>query len=187
MWTHRCGRLPLGFRNEQLQIPVVRSVASLRFSHMTGRLPLISPVELSHRDAWTDERLHVSCPQGRAADFVPDLLNGSSGKRDFAISVAVSGRMAWAPPRRWRFDEDLDRVPKVLRARRPKTKVSIELLLLLAVAKALTAYLRWERPPAKPVHLPFPAQEHALRTGISSVKSGTLVRITPGLQAFRPR
>ena len=32
---------------------------------------------------------------------------------------------------------------------RPKTKVRIELPLLPPVARALTAYLRWERPPAK--------------------------------------
>lgn len=37
----------------------------------------------------------------------------------------------------------------MLRVRRPKTKVDIELPLLPAVARALTAYLRWERPPAK--------------------------------------
>lgn len=45
--------------------------------------------------------------------------------------------------------EDLDWRAGVLRARRPKTKVCIELPLLPVVAKALTAYLRWERPPAK--------------------------------------
>ena len=36
----------------------------------------------------------------------------------------------------------------ILRARRPKTKVSIDLPLLPAVARALTSYLPWERPPA---------------------------------------
>jgi integrase/recombinase XerD len=45
--------------------------------------------------------------------------------------------------------EDLDWKAGVLRTRRPKTKVEIELPLLPAVARALTAYLRWERPPAK--------------------------------------
>ena len=44
--------------------------------------------------------------------------------------------------------EDLVWRAGVLRVRRPKTGVPIELPLLPAVAKALTAYLRWERPPA---------------------------------------
>src|SRR5439155_25950045 len=39
--------------------------------------------------------------------------------------------------------------PRILTARRPKTNVPIELRLLPAVAKALAAYLRKERPPAK--------------------------------------
>jgi integrase len=44
--------------------------------------------------------------------------------------------------------DDLDWRAGVLRARRPKTKVGIELPVLPVIAKALTAYLRWERPPA---------------------------------------
>jgi integrase/recombinase XerD len=43
----------------------------------------------------------------------------------------------------------------VLRVRRPKTNMPIELPLLPAVSKALTAYLRWERPPARSVHSLF--------------------------------
>jgi integrase/recombinase XerD len=39
--------------------------------------------------------------------------------------------------------------------RRPKTNVPIELPLLPAVAKALLAYLRWERPPARSIHSLF--------------------------------
>jgi integrase len=44
--------------------------------------------------------------------------------------------------------EDIDWSAGVLRAHRPKTRVGIELPLLPAVARALAAYLRWERPPA---------------------------------------
>ncbi len=59
-------------------------------------------------------------------------------------------RMAWA---RWKVLglrlEDLDWRAGVLRARRPKTDVRMELPLLPAVARALTAYLRWERPVTK--------------------------------------
>jgi integrase len=51
--------------------------------------------------------------------------------------------------------EDLDWKAGVLRARRPKTNVSIELPRLPAAAKALTAYLPWERPPAKSIRRLF--------------------------------
>jgi integrase len=51
--------------------------------------------------------------------------------------------------------EDLDWKAGVLRIRRPKTKVEIELPLLPAVARTLTAYLRWERPPAKAISKVF--------------------------------
>ena len=51
--------------------------------------------------------------------------------------------------------EDLDWHARILKVCRPKTKVPIELPLLPAVAKALTAYLRWERPPAKSVQAVF--------------------------------
>src|ERR1700738_5328301 len=47
--------------------------------------------------------------------------------------------------------EDVDWQGGVLRVCRPKTKVSIELPLLPAVAQALSAYVRWERPPARSV------------------------------------
>ena len=45
--------------------------------------------------------------------------------------------------------DDLDWQAGILIARRPKTNTRIELPLLPPVAKALTAYLRWERPLAK--------------------------------------
>jgi integrase/recombinase XerD len=51
--------------------------------------------------------------------------------------------------------KDLDWSAGVLRARRPKTKVDIELPLLPAVARALTGYLRWERPPANGIPIVF--------------------------------
>jgi integrase len=46
---------------------------------------------------------------------------------------------------RLRF-EDVDWRAGILRARRPKTAVPIELPLLPAVARTLAAYLRWGRP-----------------------------------------
>jgi len=55
--------------------------------------------------------------------------------------------------------DDLDWQAGILRARRPKTNVPIELPLLPAIAKALAAYLRKERPPATSIkHLFLQAQ-----------------------------
>jgi integrase len=77
------------------------------------------------------------------------------GKRDFAIVLLLAAYGLGAAEVLAIRLEDLDWQAGVLRVRRPKTNVSIELPLLPAVAKALTAYLRWERPPAKSVHSIF--------------------------------
>jgi integrase/recombinase XerD len=71
------------------------------------------------------------------------------GKRDFAILLLLATYGLGAAEVLGLRLEDVDWQAGILRARRPKTKVSIELPLLPAVARALTAYLRWERPPAK--------------------------------------
>ena len=73
------------------------------------------------------------------------------GKRDFAIVLLLATYGLGAAEVLGIRLEDLDWQAGVLRVRRPKTNVSIELPLLPAVAKALTAYLRWERPPARSV------------------------------------
>jgi integrase len=62
------------------------------------------------------------------------------------VYAVVTQRMAWVPPNLGIRLEDVDWQTGELRVRRPKTKVSIQLPLLPAVALALTAYLRWERP-----------------------------------------
>jgi len=77
------------------------------------------------------------------------------GRRDFAIVLLLATYGLGAAEVLAIRLEDLDWRAGVLRVRRPKTKVPIELPLLPAVAKALTAYLRWERPPAKSVHSLF--------------------------------
>ena len=71
------------------------------------------------------------------------------GKRDFAMLLLLATYGLGAAEVLGLRLEDLDWQAGILRARRPKTKVRIELPLLPPVAKALTAYLRWERPPAK--------------------------------------
>ena len=73
----------------------------------------------------------------------------ATGRRDFAMLLLLATYgLGAAEILRLRL-ENLDWRAGVLRAGRPKTKVGIELPLLPVVAKALTAYLRWERPPAK--------------------------------------
>jgi len=71
------------------------------------------------------------------------------GKRDFAILLLlITYGMGAAEVLGLRI-EDIDWQAAMLRVRRPKTNVRIELPLLPVVAKALSAYLRRERPPAK--------------------------------------
>jgi len=71
------------------------------------------------------------------------------GKRDFAILLLLATYGMGAAEVLGLRLQDVDWKLGILRARRPKTKVSIELPLLPPVAKALMAYLRWERPPAQ--------------------------------------
>lgn len=71
-----------------------------------------------------------------------------TGRRDFAILLLLATYGLGAAEILALRLEDLDWRAGVLRTRRPKTKVAIELPLLPAVSRALIAYLRWERPPA---------------------------------------
>jgi integrase len=71
------------------------------------------------------------------------------GKRDFAIILLLATYGMGAAEVLTLRLEDIDWNGSVIRAQRPKTKTSIELPLLPAVARALMDYLRWERPPAK--------------------------------------
>jgi integrase len=73
------------------------------------------------------------------------------GKRDYAIGLLLATYGLGAAEVLGIRLEDVDWQSAVLRVCRPKTKVSIELPLLPAVAQALSAYLRWERPPARSV------------------------------------
>jgi integrase/recombinase XerD len=74
--------------------------------------------------------------------------SGPPGKRDFAILLLLATYGLGAAEVLGLRLQDVDWKAGILRAHRPKTKVSIELPLLPPVARALTAYLRWERPPA---------------------------------------
>lgn len=124
--------------------------AFLRFLHTTGRLK-------------TDLANSVMAPRFRVSERPPRTLpwqdvrrilhvirrSEPPGKRDFAMLLLLATYGLGAAEVLALRLEDLDWQAGILRARRPKTKLSIELPLLPAVAKALTSYLRSERPPAK--------------------------------------
>ena len=124
--------------------------AFLRFLQITGRVAI-------------DLAGGVIAPRYRADEHPPRALpwrdvqrilhsisrSKAPGKRDFAIVLLLATYgLGAAEVLAIRLD-DLDWRAGVLKVRRPKTRVPIELPLLPAIAKALTAYLRWERPPAR--------------------------------------
>lgn len=122
----------------------------LRFLHTTGRLP----VDLAK--GVMAPRFHISARPPRTLPWqnVKRILRSIQrseppGKRDFAILLLLATYGLGAAEVLGLRLEDVDWQAGILRARRPKTKVSIELPLLPPVARALSAYLQWERPPAK--------------------------------------
>jgi site-specific recombinase XerD len=130
--------------------------AFLRFLRVTGRLP----ADLASGVIAPRYRIDERPPRTLAWKDVQQILRSISrteapGRRDFAIVLLLATYGLGAAEVLAIRLEDLDWRVGVLRVRRPKTKVPIELPLLPAVAKALTAYLRWERPPAKSVHSLF--------------------------------
>lgn len=124
--------------------------AFLRFLQTTGRLR-------------TDLASGVMAPRFRVSERPPRTLpwqevrrilqaihrSEPPGKRDYAMLLLLATYGLGAAEVLALRLEDLDWQTGILRAWRPKTKVRIELPLLPPVAKALTSYLRWERPPAK--------------------------------------
>ena len=130
--------------------------AFLRFLHMTGRLPADLASGVIAPRYRTDERPPRTLPWKDVQQILRSISRREApGRRDFAIVLLLATYGLGAAEVLAIRLEDLDWRAAVLRVRRPKTKVSIELPLLPAVAKALTAYLRWERPPAKSVHSLF--------------------------------
>jgi site-specific recombinase XerD len=123
-----------------------------RFLHMTGRLP----TDLAGGVIAPRYRIDERPPRCLSWSDVQKILRGISrtaapGKRDYAIVLLLATYGLGAAEVLGIRLEDVDWQGGVLRVCRPKTKVSIELPLLPAVAQALSAYLRWERPPARSV------------------------------------
>lgn len=126
--------------------------AFLRFLQMTGRLPTDLAGGVIAPRYRTDEAPPRTLPWKDVQKILRSISRTKApGKRDFAIVLLLAAYGLGAAEVLAIRLEDLDWQAGVLRVRRPKTNVLIELPLLPAVAKALTAYLLSERPPAKSV------------------------------------
>jgi site-specific recombinase XerD len=124
--------------------------AFLRFLHATGRLAS----DLAGGVMRPRFRVSQRPPRTLPWDDVRRILRSiekkqSPGKRDYAIILLLATYGLGAAEVLSLRLEDLDWRNSIFKTHRPKTKVSIELPLLPAVARALTDYLRRERPPAK--------------------------------------
>jgi len=119
----------------------------LRFLRMTGwiRRNLAASVMAP--------RIHVAArpPRAMAWSHVRRILRAipkstPPGKRDFAMLLLMATYGLGAAEVLGLRIEDIDFKSAIIRARRPKTGVRIELPLLSPVARALSAYLQVERP-----------------------------------------
>lgn len=126
--------------------------AFLRFLHVTGRLASDLASKVIAPRYRIDERPPRTLPWSDIQRILRSISRSKApGKRDFAMMLLMATYgLGAAEVLGLRF-EDLDWRAAVLRAHRPKTGVSIELPLLPAIAKALSGYLRWERPPARSI------------------------------------
>ncbi len=130
--------------------------AFLRFLQMSGRLDsdLASGVMGPRfRPSARPPRTLPWCDVKRILRSV--RLSDPTSRRDFAMLLLLTTYGLGAAEILALRLEDLDWRAGVLRVRRPKTKVDIELPLLPAVVRALAAYLRWERPPASGISRVF--------------------------------
>jgi site-specific recombinase XerD len=130
--------------------------AFLRFLKITGRLSADLAGGVIAPRYRTDERPPRNLPWSEVQRILRSISRAAPpGKRDYAMLLLLATYGLGAAEVLAIRLEDLDWRHGVLRVRRPKTNMPIELPLLPAVAKALTAYLRWERPPARSVHSLF--------------------------------
>jgi site-specific recombinase XerD len=130
--------------------------AFLRFLQMTGRIATDLAGAIIAPRYRIDERPPRALPWKDVQSILKSISRSEApGKRDYAIVLLLATYGLGAAEVLAIRLEDLDWRGGVLKIRRPKTRVPIELPLLPAVAKALTAYLRWERPPARATHALF--------------------------------
>lgn len=130
--------------------------AFLRFLQVTGRIPIDLATGVIAPRYRLDERPPRSLPWKDVQRILRAIGRSKApGKRDFAIMLLLATYGLGAAEVLGIRLEDVDWQAGVLRVRRAKTNVSIELPLLPAIAKALMAYLRWERPPARSIHSLF--------------------------------
>lgn len=125
----------------------------LRFLHMTGKLRTDLAKSVFAPRFCRSERPPRTLPWADVQAILRSVHQSKPpGKRDFAILLLLATYGLGAAEVLGLRLEDVDWKAGTLRTYRPKTKTLIELPLLPAVAKALIAYLRWERPPAKENH-----------------------------------
>jgi integrase/recombinase XerD len=123
--------------------------AFLRFLRITGKLSADLASGVIAPRYRIDERPPRALPWGDVQKIVHSISRSQApGKRDYAIVLLLATYGLGAAEVLALRLEDLDWRAGLLRTRRPKTNVPLELPLLPAVAKALIAYLRQERPPA---------------------------------------
>lgn len=124
--------------------------AFLRFLHATGRLVSDLAGGVMRPRFCVSQRPPRTLPWNDVRRILRSIEKKQSpGKRDYAI-ILLLATYGWGAAEVLALRlEDFDWKNSVFRTCRPKTKTSIELPLLPAVARALTDYLRRERPPAK--------------------------------------
>jgi integrase/recombinase XerD len=132
---------------------VARTCSSLRaffrFLRITGKLSLDLASGVIAPRYRMDERPPRTLPWTDVQKILRVISRSEApGKRDFAIVLLLATYGLGAAEVLALRLQDVDWRAGILKACRPKTNVSIELPLLPAVAKALIAYLRQERPPA---------------------------------------
>jgi len=124
--------------------------AFLRFLHATGRLVSDLAGGVIGPRFYASQRPPRTLPWDDVRRILRSIeKKRSPGKRDYAIILLLATYGLGAAEVLALRLQDLDWKNLVFRTHRPKTKALIELPLLPAVARALTDYLRRERPPAK--------------------------------------
>ncbi len=169
--------------------------AFLRFLQITGRLPIDLASGVIAPRYRIDERPPRTLPWTDVQRILRSISQAEPpGKRDYAILLLLAAYGVGAAEILALRLGDLDWRAGIVTFRRPKTHVSIELPLLPAIAKALTAYLQSERPPAARISSVFlrksmpyePITSGAIRHRIRyyARMAGISVRVI-GAHAFR--